>query len=269
MDTVIAWIVSLIVSVAPVGRPQYIQEAKETEQETRDRYALIAKDLVDVVYDKNEKPLFSGDISRVKTMTVMLAIMNYESGFRKDVDLGKGKFSKGDGGKSWCMMQINLGTANANGKTSNRIQVDSNGVFSFTTDPTKGWGGEDLVADHKACFKAGLAIIRSSFNACGATDIKDKLKAYASGNCNAGQKESRIRMGLALRWQEQKKPSFDDKQVFAWLTAPSAPTPKNDVAFNLDLPPTFTVNYNLIDNHALKFFLPFTRESLQLSAIDY
>lgn len=232
MDLVIAWLVSIIVSVAPIGRPQYVAEAKETDQETQARYESISKDLIDVVYDPSEKPLFSGPMGRAKTAEVILAIASFESGFRKDVDFGKGKFAKGDGGKSWCFMQVNLGQANANGKTTQRISVNPDGTFAFTTDPTKGYGGEDLVRDRKSCFRVGLAIIRTSFNSCGAgTDVKDKLKVYASGSCDKGQKESRLRMGLALRWMEQKKAPVDDAAVAALKTAPTLPTtPTDEVA---------------------------------------
>jgi len=230
LDLVIAWIVSIIVSVAPVGRPQYVAEAKETDQETQARYESIAKDLIDVVYDPSEKPLYSGPMGRAKTVEVILAIASFESGFRKDVDFGKGKFAKGDGGRSWCFMQVNLGQAGANGKTTQRLIVNADGTFTFTTDPTKGFGGEDLVANRKSCFKAGLSIIRTSFNMCGPTDAKDKLMVYASGACGKGQKESRLRMGLALRWMEQKPSPLDDAAVANLKKGPPPPTPKEEVA---------------------------------------
>jgi len=224
LNIIIAWIIALIVSAAPPSRRHHIPEARETEQEARVRYASIAKDLVEVVYDANERPLFSGPFGRAKTVTVLLAIMTYESSFRKDVDEGHGKFAKGDGGRSWCMLQVNLGQENATGKTPNRIVTLPTGGFRFTTDPTLGWGGEDLVADRRKCIRAGLAIVRNSFNACGpTTELKNKLKVYASGKCTEGEKESQTRMGLALLWQG-RLPTNTDAEVLRELTAPTTPT---------------------------------------------
>jgi hypothetical protein len=228
LDTVFAWILSLIVSVAPVGRTQFHPEAKETEQETTDRYNDIAKDVVAVVYDPNEKPLFSGPNGREKTVDVMLAIATYESSFRKDVDFGLGKYGKGDGGRSWCMMQVMLGRAETNGKTRQRIFVRPDGWMGYSTDPAIGWGGEDLVRDRKNCFRASLAVLRTSFQACSRNAMKDKLSLYASGKCdsNGGPEASRIRMGLAMRWMDTKKPSFLDADVANWLN----PTPPDGLA---------------------------------------
>ena len=227
MNTVIAWIITLIVSVAPVGRPQYHPEAKETDQETTDRYESIANDLVSVVYDQNEKPLFSDATGRAKTIEVMLAIAQYESGFRKDVDFGLGKYSKGDGGASWCLMQVLLGKENKQGKTRQHIYVRPDGWMGYSKDPAIGWGGEDLVKDRKACFRAALSILRTSFQACGQQEMRDRLSLYASGKCegNGGQEASRLRMGLAMRWMKNKPPSFIDADVALWLNPPATPAP--------------------------------------------
>lgn len=229
MELVIAWILSLMTAVAPMGRPQYIPEARETLEEAQERYESIARDAIEVVYDSSEKPLFSGDTARIKTIDVLLAVATFESGFRKDVDYGEGKLSRGDGGKSWCLNQINLGKANAQGKTRDRIVVTIGGGYRFTTKADEGWGGEDLVSDRKKCFHAALAVLRSSFGSCGATSLQDKLKQYASGSCDKGETESRRRMGLALRWMTTKAPAFKDQDVLAWLSPPEVdeedPTP--------------------------------------------
>lgn len=221
MDIVIAWIIAIMVSVSPVGRAQYAKEAKESREETTERYESIAKDLAEVVYDPAEKPLFSGPNGRAKTALVLLAISNYESGgYRRDVDFNKGKLARGDGGKSWCMMQILLGTPNSEGKTRRRVIVTPGGGYEWTTDPTKGWGGEDLIEDRKKCFRTGLSMARVSFNACGGSQasLKDRLKLYASGNCSTeGENASRIRMGLAKHWMDTKMSSeFKDEDVIKW-----------------------------------------------------
>lgn len=235
MDLVIAWILSLMSAVAPMGRPQYIPEAKETAEEAQERYESIARDAIEVVYDPSEKPLFSGDTARIKTINVLLAVATFESGFRKDVDYGEGKLSRGDGGKSWCLNQLNLGKANTQGKTPTRIVVNIGGGYRFTTKADEGWGGEDLVSDRKKCFHAALAVLRTSFASCGMTPLQDKLKVYASGSCDKGETESRRRMGLALRWMQTKAPTFKDADVVAWL----APPPKEDPS---DTPPDFLVS---------------------------
>lgn len=225
LETVIAWIVSLLVAASPIGRPQYYPDAKESAEATTARYTSITKDLIDVVYDPAERPLFPGPKGRAQTVTVLLAIASFESGgFRRDVDLGLGKYAKGDGGRSWCLEQVQLGQAGANGKTTRRILVNPNGTFTFTTDPNQGWGGEDLVQDRKKCFRAGLAVARVSFGACGNIETKDKLKAYAAGNCSEdGVAASRLRMGLAMRWMASKMPTFTDSEALAWKAAASAP----------------------------------------------
>jgi hypothetical protein len=215
-------------AVAPMGRPQYIPEARETPEEAQERYESIARDAIEAVYDSSEKPLFSGETARFKTLNVLLAVATFESSFRKDVDYGEGKLSRGDGGKSWCLNQLNLGKANAQGKTPTRIEVNIGGGYRFTTKADEGWGGEDLVSDRKKCFHAALAVLRTSFWSCGRSPLQDKLKVYASGSCEKGETESRRRMGLALRWM-QRAPVFKDQDVLAWLTPPEVddenPTP--------------------------------------------
>jgi len=235
LNTVIAWIVTIIVSVAPVGRPQFHPDAKETTEETTDRYNAIANDLASVVYDQNEKPLFSGPNGRAKTAQVMLAIMNYESSFRRDVDFGLGKFGRGDGGRSWCMMQVLLGQPEKNGKTRQRIYVQPNGRMGYTTDPAKGWGGEELVSDRKACFRAALSVLRDSFQACANNELKDRLSLYASGKCqgNGGEQASRIRMGLAMHWMKTRAPEFSDAEALGWL---NPPPPEEPTLTNIIMP---------------------------------
>jgi hypothetical protein len=220
LDSVIAWIVSLIVSVAPVGRTQYLPDAKETETETTARYESIARDLVEVVYDQNEQPLFKDSQGRAKTAQVMLAVATYESGFRRDVDYGLGPKARGDGGKSWCLMQVLLGRpGKVSGKTRGHIYVRPDGRMGYTTNPMVGWGGEDLVNDRKACFRAGLAVLRDSFHSCGRQALRDRLSVYASGRCQnkGGLAASHTRMGLALRWMKNEPPQFNDEEVYSLL----------------------------------------------------
>lgn len=217
MEQVIAWIVSLITSVAPLGRTQYIPEATESIEEAEARYNSIAFDVMGVAYNPLEKPLFSGSHGRARTIMVLLATSTYESSFRKDVDLGIGKLSKGDGGKSWCLNQINLGKSDTDGNTPKRIIVNIGGGYKLTTKPDEGWSGTDLVEDRQKCFHAALAVIRSSFAATAKLPLEDRLKVYASGSLDRGEEASHRRMGLAMRWMATKPPNFRDSEVFQWI----------------------------------------------------
>jgi hypothetical protein len=228
LEKVIAWIVSLIASVAPLDRPQYIPEARETVEETQERYESIARNLIEVVYDQNENPLFPGARGRQRTITVVLAAATFESSFRRDVDFGEGKFSRGDHGKSWCLNQLNLGVADPEGITPNRILVTSSGGYKFVPKThEEGWTGTELVQDRTKCFRAALAVLRSSFASCRSLNLplEDRLRVYASGDCEKGSEASHRRMGLALRWMSTKKPDFTDSDVFKWLKSDGV-TPK-------------------------------------------
>ena len=181
-------IVNVISYLAPADIKHYSYQ--ETVAETNTRYESIASDLVEVVFDKDEKPIYTGDDARVRTLSVMLAIDSFESGFHKDVDQGFGKFSKGDHGASWCLGQINLG--------GQRVHVKEDGTIEYGT----GWSGQDLVQDRKKCFRVQLAILRSSF-AC-PTSVEDgKLSLYASGDCSKGFTASQNRMKLARKLQSK------------------------------------------------------------------
>lgn len=223
MHLIIAWILAFIVVQAPPGRPQFITAAKETLPDATARYDSIASDIAEVVYDTNEAPLFKGPDGRIRTVGVILSIMLHESGFRKDVDNGQGALAVGDGGRSWCMMQVQLGRANASGHTNQRIILDAD-TFSYAFDGKTGFGGEDLVRDRKTCIRVGLHIIRKSFTSCAKLPALQLLNAYASGVCEKGQVESGRRMGLALRWYTAHQPGFLDADVYAQPLVPNVVT---------------------------------------------
>lgn len=163
----------------------------QTEQEIT-RKESIARDLIEVV--SSEPPLYADDEDRIKTAAVMLAIIDYESHFSRDVDVGA---RKGDGGTSWCLAQINIGKG--------RIHVKEDGTVEFGT----GWSGRDLVEDRTKCLRAELAVIRASF-ACKTEDKYAKLNLYASGKCEWGYRESKHRMKLAFKLEGQLASSEDE-----------------------------------------------------------
>lgn len=217
MQQFIAWLVAFMVAKAPLNRPHYIPEAKESPAETQARYEQIAHDIAEVL--KTEKPLFKGPDGKVRTSSVILSIMFHESGFRRDVDLGLGKLARGDHGNSVCMMQINVGKSRT--QKWNKVQ----NRFALPNDPAteleEGSSAAELLADRKKCIRHGLRLIRLSFASCGRMPQKDWLRVYASGSCSGGEKESASRMGVAMSWYKAHKPSFDDSALSAPLAPPS------------------------------------------------
>lgn len=215
MDIITAWMVALIVSVAPASNHTRIEAARETKEETAVRYGEIAEDLISVVYDEKEQPLFRGPQGRAKTAAVILAIARYESDFRRDVDFGEGPRARGDGGKSWCLGQINLGEPNKVGDTPRRIGVDQAGYFRWS-ERGQGFSGPDLVQDRRNCFRAMLWVARTSFAICGHVYKKQPefwLNLYVASNCMRGYESSEKRMTLAKRWAQKKMPGVEDKVV--------------------------------------------------------
>jgi len=152
----------------------------------RDRYEAIAQDAVAVAFDAGEKPIYPGALGRTKTALMLLAIASYESGFRADVDDGT---VRGDGGRSWCLMQVNLG--------ANRILLNDDG-YAFSQD-TSGWSGKDLVQDRQRCFRTGLHLMRASHKACG------NLSAYTSGRCRKKEPKAIARAARASAWFKDGK----------------------------------------------------------------
>ncbi len=213
------WAVDRMSLWQPPGRSSY-PNARETPEDGLARYHEIARDVISVAYDPSETPIFPGPYGRAKTTAMMLSMSDYESGYRKDVDTGEGEDARGDGGKSWCMMQIQLGLA-VHGRTAIRIKTDGP-YFAWTTKKSEGWGGEDLVRDRQACFRAALHIIRESFVVCRGLPLNEKLSMYASGNCTDGREASRIRMDQAIRWLAQVAPPMNDEETLTEMARSGA-----------------------------------------------
>ncbi len=211
---------------APVDRPHYIPDAKETADETRARYEQIATDIAEVL--KTEQPLFRGPSGKVRTSSVILSVMFHESGFRRDVDLGLGKYAKGDKGRSVCLMQLNVGA----GRTLRwNVAKDR---YAIPSDPesevVEGWTAKEILEDRKKCIRSGLRMLRLSFRACSSMPQQDWLRVYASGSCQGGGRESASRIGLAMRWYGSHPPGFNDSVLDA-AVAP-VPEPERDATNN-------------------------------------
>lgn len=128
--------------------------ARETEEAAVERYASISDDLDAVTAE--QAPLFPGPDGRAMTIALLVAVAHHESGFRLDVDQGVNR----GGGKDVCLLQLRSARA-------------------------------DVATDRMACFREGLRLLRQSLAACRASERRDRLAAYASGNCTNGRLESR------------------------------------------------------------------------------
>jgi hypothetical protein len=177
MDSLVAYLVAAMIGWVPL----HVHAPAESIDDARARYESIARDAIAVAFDESESPLFSGPEGRTQTALLMLSVASYESGYRVKVDDGRGL---GDHGHSYCLMQVRVGT----------------GVTR------EGWTGHDLVSNRQLCFRAGLHIARSSFGACHALAVDDRLSAYASGHCFADAAVSRTRVGRARTWREGHAP---------------------------------------------------------------
>lgn len=222
-DDTIDWVVKQMSKWSPPGK-SYFPAAKETQEEATKRYKEIANDLITVVFDPNEPSIFGGAIGRHRTLALMMGVMKAESSFRKDIDFGLGALGKGDGGQSWCLVQIKLGKE-VNGKTPNRINLD-NKSFKITKDP-KDPGGEDLLRDRKLCLKAGLRMVRAAYHSCGNNKMEERLSIYVSGNCRDGKDSSRNRVVPAFQWlSSSPPPSKDDDVKGLWFPSTTSSVPK-------------------------------------------
>jgi hypothetical protein len=251
VENLIAWIVSFMIVLAPPGRPSYIPEATETKDDANARYASIAQDITTVVWSAEEKPLFRGTNGRARTTALILSIMLNESGFRKDVDLGVGKHARGDGGRSWCLMQMNLGTGKTRPWNQKKYRFakppcqEGRPADPRYCDPAEeiieGVTGREMVEARKLCIREGLHALHGAL--CTALPTREWLRAYASGSCDKGSEESRRRMDLAISWYSNHRPGFTDADVMN--PQPTLP-PTMPNALILALPP-----FNVAINDAL------------------
>jgi len=146
----------------------------ETTTEITERYEKLSKNIATAVLSRDR--LFPNDADGTKTAALVLSIAQYESGFDKLVGNGK---KRGDGGRSWCYMQMNLG----------------GGAIGFGPPEMKLWRGVDLVQDPVKCFVAGIETLRISMERCKYYKGAAKLSAYTSGRCQATER------GAIHRWE--------------------------------------------------------------------
>jgi hypothetical protein len=176
MDSLVTYLVAAMLSWVPLRA-----HTDESPDDARARYESIARDVASVVLDSGEEPLFGGPGGRAQTALLMLSVASYESSYRKAVDDGR---TRGDHGRSYCLMQIRAG----NGTTP------------------EGWSGAQLVEDRQRCFRSALHFLRGSFGVCHRLPIDDRLSAYATGRCVENASISRSRVGRARTWWEGHAP---------------------------------------------------------------
>ena len=222
---VVAWLVGLLTAGAPPGRPQYEPAAKETVEQAQERYQGIAEAIATVAYDAAEEPV---EGNRRFTAALMAAVAYHESGFRRDVDLGIGRARLAasgwnDSGRSWCLMQINLGRKDLDKETADRLSAEKG--FAVTMDSAlktrEGWTGLELLQDREKCFRAGLHVLKGAVGVCHHLGRLDWLRSYASGNCSDGANESALRMGTAIRWGRSAKNNWNDAEIMRSLNVES------------------------------------------------
>jgi len=227
LDKAHAWVMDFITKVAPPGRKIYYEGGQETEEEALERYSQIAWDIVEVAYAPETKSIFSSqNHGRSQTAAVWMGIMLQESGFMKHVDYNIGPHGRGDGGLSWCMMQLRIGkghTIKWNWKHDRKPRWGDPEEEIF-----EGYTGDQLIEDRQKCIKEGHKLVRVSFKACEELPLQDRLTAYAVGRCypkdqtkeerdyiEGGKVKSRARIGVAIRYFERTKLNrgFKDQEV--------------------------------------------------------
>ncbi len=177
IEILAAWLLSAMVAWVPPS-----QQWREGEFHATDRYASIAQDIARVALDPEEPPLFEGPQGRAQTALLMASIASFESFFRADVDKG---IVKGDHGRSWCLLQVQV-----HNKTAEQ------------------WTGPDLINDRTKCLRAGLHLMRNSFVWCRGLKLIDRLAGYTRGHC-IEEPYAEQRMRRALDWWKHHPFTFE------------------------------------------------------------
>lgn len=185
MKALVTWLLLAMASWAPVQKTSGV----ETLAEATIRRESIVKDLLEVTFDSKEKPLFMGDNGRAYTAIWIANWLYDESNYAVLVDQGK---VRGDGGRSWCLGQHNIGE----GRTPSWYYKEYR--FALPTDApgdvTPGFTGPELVKDRKNCLRATLHAFHHSLQRCSKyTPVPepeklnpDVFSLYAAGYCVKG-----------------------------------------------------------------------------------
>jgi len=203
------WAYNWMVKRVPLDSKIYFEDAFETPEERDTRYKSIVHDVMLVSFDTQTRPLFQGPDGRMKTTAMLLAVMLHESSFLKHIDYGIGPHSRGDHGKSSCMLQVQVHEKTGRTTPWNRVQDRAALPTDDPLEVEEGYTAEDLVTNRQACIRAGMRIIRASFGSCRENPMEDRLALYTSGSCDKGLDASRNRMRTAIRMYAA---SFKDRK---------------------------------------------------------
>ena len=246
LQPVVLWLLGIMMVAAPPNRPQFEPAAIESVAQAQERYEGIAQSVAKVAFDPKETPI--PGTSRSYTASVLLSIAFHESSFRRDVDLGIGrmKLAKSgwnDHGRSWCMMQVNLGTRQI---PDERPGHEGSWREESSSQTAEGWWGTELLADREKCFRAGMHIVQRSWGCRGGIQA-DALSKYAGGVCytqtdedkaketdnerllvkiRATRYASRMRVERANRWAKARPRQWVDQEVVKLLLEPAVPAPE-------------------------------------------
>lgn len=208
------WAMSVMLGFSPLPakanrwqEDQTVFERRHAPESSADklvRFRSIATDLVDVISEDGALP----GMTKRQSMSVMLAIMSYESSFFRDVDFGEGK-GVGDQGRSWCLMQLQVNESTApvleNGKRD-----FGGGTIMIKHDVMGKWTGRDLVQDRKKCLRAGRAVLVRAMAECRDQKASDKLSAYATGSCKNNEPKSASRWDRSVVIMKKRVPKLDE-----------------------------------------------------------
>jgi hypothetical protein len=164
-------ILTILLTSAPVTLSQISEQGKLVEALSEyNRYNDIATAIVEV--SENSEPFDRSKDDVVKKAALIMSIALTESRLDKNIQFG---ISRGDRGKSWCLMQILIG----NGKTN------------------EGFTGPELASDLNKCLLSGYNIAKRSFGVCSnLKDYRDRLSGYTTGKCLNDEKHSRLKVNL-------------------------------------------------------------------------
>jgi hypothetical protein len=173
-----AWILMAIESLAPSTRTPF-RDIPESVAQRRARYEATAEAFADAIAElpDNVMPVRAKDRAKGEAWIAAWAVgvALHESGFLRSVDTGA---RVGDGGRAWCVMQVNL----APGKTT-----------------AEGWTGKDLVSDRTKCARAGIAILARHMAGCSRLPFADRTSGYASGTCQRGVPAAQRQAAIVAR----------------------------------------------------------------------
>jgi hypothetical protein len=229
-EIIVAWILALMNVLSPAHRKHYEPAAVETDAEADARYEAIARAIVRNSFDPKVKPAFGGPQGRMQTALLVTMTFNWESGFRKDVDMGlartrTAKHGLNDFGRSWCMGQVNLGRVSKRDPNNPNERIENSEKLT-----PEGWSGRDLVEDRNKCVISTIRLLRSSLGTCKDLPLEERLAGYISGKCDDKKAidMSRVRMNAVYN-RGKKLPKVKDSVIQASFQMP-VPTDPATVA---------------------------------------